>query len=51
MRTYLEAWPGKRAQYDQAELVYRVRGQEIRQPLVHESLSHTAIPRVSHRST
>ena len=36
-----------RNQYGQDELVYTVRNQEIRQPLVYTSLSGTRIPRVS----
>ena len=36
-----------RTQYGQDELVYTVRNQEIRQPLVYTSLSGTRIPRVS----
>jgi isobutyryl-CoA mutase len=42
----LDAWPARRAAYAGAELVYEVRGREIRQPLVAASLSRTAIPRV-----
>ncbi len=44
--TFLDAWPQTVAAYSGDELVYRVRGKEIRQPLVSESLSHQRIPRV-----
>ena len=46
-REALEGWEALQTQYAQDELVYQVRGKEIRQPLVVESLSHTRIPRVS----
>jgi methylmalonyl-CoA mutase len=43
----LAAWPLRRAELGQDELMYVVRGKEIRRPLVHESLSHTKVPRVA----
>ena len=42
----LADWPEKRRRYAQDELVYAVRGKDVRQPLVHESLSKSRIPRV-----
>jgi len=46
VRSYLEAWPDTRERWSGDEFVYTVRGREIRQPLVHESLSRQRIPRV-----
>src|SRR5690606_1232974 len=46
VRAYLEDWPSRRERYAQDELVYTVRGREMRQPLVHVSLSQQRIPRV-----
>src|SRR5688572_10625734 len=47
VRAYLAGWSARRRRYEQDELVYAVRGREVRQPLVTESLSRTKIPRVS----
>ncbi|MEQ1567703.1 MAG: fused isobutyryl-CoA mutase/GTPase IcmF [Myxococcota bacterium] len=47
VRSYLDGWAAKRAQYGHDEFVYQVRGQDVRQVMVHESLAHTKIPRVS----
>ncbi len=46
-REALEGWEALQAQYCAQELVYQVRGREIRQPMYTESLSHLQIPRVS----
>ncbi len=46
-RTILERWDETAASYRQDELVYEVRGREIRQPLTHETLSGTKVPRVA----
>lgn len=43
----LQSFDEKQKLYSQDELVYEVRGKEIRQPLKKESLSHIKIPRVS----
>lgn len=43
----LQAWDSKVHAYKQDELVYPVRGKDIRQPLKHRSLSGLDIPRVS----
>jgi methylmalonyl-CoA mutase len=43
----LERWDGMVAEYSGTEFVYYVRGQEIKVPLHHETLSHTRVPRVS----
>jgi methylmalonyl-CoA mutase len=43
----LAGWEDLQAQYTADELVYEVRGREIRQPMYVESLSHLQIPRVS----
>jgi methylmalonyl-CoA mutase len=43
----LAGWEALQAQYQADELVYEVRGREIRQPMYVESLSHLQIPRVS----
>jgi methylmalonyl-CoA mutase len=43
----LAAWPATVAAYQQDELVYAVRGKEVRQPLVRTSLSGSRIPRVA----
>ncbi|HEX9762260.1 MAG TPA: methylmalonyl-CoA mutase family protein, partial [Acidimicrobiia bacterium] len=43
----LERWEGMIAEYAGAEFVYFVRGNEIRLPLHHETLSHTRIPKVA----
>ncbi|MCB0357587.1 MAG: methylmalonyl-CoA mutase, partial [Bdellovibrionales bacterium] len=42
----LENFDQWRQTYERDELVYTVRGQEIRQPLVRESLAGTSVPRV-----
>ncbi len=46
-RSILENWDALAAQYRQDELVYTVRGREIRQPLTLETLSGTKVPRVA----
>ena len=43
---WLAAWPTVRAAWSGDELVYSIRGKEIRQSLVTESLSRQRIPRV-----
>jgi methylmalonyl-CoA mutase len=45
-RRTVDGWPARQAAYAGDEYVYAVRGKEVRQPLVHESLSHTKVPRV-----
>jgi methylmalonyl-CoA mutase len=44
---FLQAWPARRDACSKPELVYQVRGKDVRQPLVHESLSHVQVPRVA----
>ncbi|MGV3523058.1 MAG: methylmalonyl-CoA mutase family protein [Candidatus Sericytochromatia bacterium] len=46
-RALLRQWPEQVAQYSQDELVYSVRGREIRQPLTRTTLSGSRVPRVS----
>ena len=46
-RGILEHWDALAAQYRADELVYSVRGREIRQPLTRETLSGTRVPRVA----
>src|SRR5690606_37608837 len=46
-KNILENWEALAEQYRQEELVYTVRGREIRQPRVHETLSGTKVPRVA----
>ena len=46
-REALQGWEALQEQYAAEELVYTVRGREIRQPMYVESLSHLQIPRVS----
>ena len=46
-RSILEHWDALKAQYRSDELVYTVRGREIRQPLARETLSGTRVPRVA----
>jgi methylmalonyl-CoA mutase len=46
-RRALEEWPGTVERYAGDELVYTVRGREIRTPLVRTSLSGTRLPRVA----
>ncbi|MBT8374345.1 MAG: cobalamin-dependent protein, partial [Deltaproteobacteria bacterium] len=43
----IEQWEDLKTKYNKDELVYEVRGQEIRLPLYSESLSHQKIPKVS----
>ncbi|HWG92860.1 MAG TPA: fused isobutyryl-CoA mutase/GTPase IcmF [Mycobacteriales bacterium] len=43
----LEQWPSVVEQYSGDELVYTVRGKEVRQPLRRETLSGTKVPRVA----
>ncbi len=43
----VKRWEKTRADYSGDELVYTVRGREIRVPLFSESLSHQKIPRIS----
>jgi len=46
-RGILDDWNEIKKTYSQNELIYSVRGQEIRVPLFTESLSHTRIPKIS----
>jgi methylmalonyl-CoA mutase len=46
-RNILENWDALAERYRQDEFVYEVRGREIRQPLYHETLSGTKVPRVA----
>ncbi|MCH7976584.1 MAG: methylmalonyl-CoA mutase, partial [Bacteroidetes bacterium] len=46
-RTILNNWDAIAVRYRAEEFVYEVRGREIRQPLYHETLSHTKVPRVA----
>jgi methylmalonyl-CoA mutase len=46
-RDIVDGWSAKVAEWSGDELVYVVRGREVRQPLVTESLSHQSIPRVA----
>lgn len=46
-RALIQNWDSKRQQYQQDELVYSVRGKEIRQPLKRITLSHNKVPRVA----
>jgi methylmalonyl-CoA mutase len=43
----LSDWEKIKVRYDQDELVYQVRGKEIRVPLYNESLSHQKIPKIA----
>jgi methylmalonyl-CoA mutase len=43
----LSEWEDLRKKYSSDELVYKVRGREIRQPLYTESLAHQKIPKIS----
>ena len=43
----LSQWDEIRTRYDQDELVYEVRGKEVRVPLYNESLSHQKIPKIA----
>jgi methylmalonyl-CoA mutase len=47
LRSYLDAWPAKVSAYTAEQLVYRVRGRDVHQPMYRESLSHQPIPRVA----
>jgi methylmalonyl-CoA mutase len=46
-RSILENWEAVAEQYGADELVYTVRGRDVRQPLVRETLSGTRLPRVA----
>ncbi len=46
-RAALDAWPATVEEYSGDELVYAVRGREIRTPLVRESLSGTKLRRIA----
>ncbi len=46
-RSILENWDAVAEQYAGDELVYTVRGRDIRQPLTRETLSGTKVPRVA----
>ena len=46
-RSVLENWDALAEQYRGDELVYTVRGKDIRQPLTRETLSGTKVPRVA----
>ncbi len=46
-RELLDGWDDLQARYRADELVYTVRGRELRQPLYSETLAHTRIPRVA----
>jgi len=45
--TLVEGWPATETQYRADELVYEVRGREIRVPLVSQSLSRQRIPKIA----
>ena len=42
----INAWDGIKKAYSKDELIYHVRGKEIRVPLTTQSLSHSTIPKV-----
>ncbi|MBE3200256.1 fused isobutyryl-CoA mutase/GTPase IcmF [Parafrankia sp. CH37] len=46
-RDLIGSWPALRAERAGDEMVYTVRGREIRTPLVHTTLSGTSLPRVA----
>lgn len=46
-RSLFAEWEERRKQYAEDELIYKVRGREIRQPLYTESLAHQKIPKIS----
>ncbi|SNQ47735.1 Fused isobutyryl-CoA mutase [Frankia canadensis] len=46
-RELIESWPALRAERTGEEMVYSVRGREIRTPLVRTTLSGTSVPRVA----
>ncbi len=43
----ISSWQGLREAYSKDELIYEIRGREIRVPLYTESLSHSKIPKIS----
>ncbi|MDX1469689.1 MAG: methylmalonyl-CoA mutase family protein, partial [Acidimicrobiia bacterium] len=43
----LDHWDAMIAEYTSEEFIYHVRGNEIRVPLFHETLSHTRIPKIA----
>ena len=43
----IDAFNDRKTRYQQEELVYQVRGKEVRAPLFTQSLSHSKIPRIS----
>ena len=43
----LDHWDAMIAEYSAEEFIYHVRGNEIRVPLFHETLSHTRVPKVA----
>ncbi len=43
----LDHWDAMVAEYSADEFIYHVRGNEIRVPLHHETLSHTQVPKVA----
>ncbi|MEE2889937.1 MAG: fused isobutyryl-CoA mutase/GTPase IcmF [Planctomycetota bacterium] len=47
VRTMLDEWPQLVAEYGADELVFKIRDQEIRQPLHIETLSGTRLPRIA----
>jgi isobutyryl-CoA mutase len=51
IQTYIENWDTQRQRYHQDELVFEVRGKEIRNSLVRESLAHTKIPKIAFPTT
>ncbi len=46
-RAAVDGFADKRARYSGRDFVFQVRGKDLKQPLVSESLAHTEIPRVS----
>ncbi|HLF63671.1 MAG TPA: methylmalonyl-CoA mutase family protein [Saprospiraceae bacterium] len=42
----LNEWDQRKASYEGEEYIYTVRGKEVHVPTIHESLSHTKIPKV-----
>ncbi len=47
VRSLLDAWPARVAEYSGEELVYTVRGKEIHTPLRRATLSGNSVPRVA----
>jgi len=43
----VERWEGLVAEYSGDELIYHVRGKQIKVPLHHETLAHTRVPKVA----